>query len=72
MEEKYSFKLPKDYRWFIMNVGNVGAGPYYGILPLGGSTLSWVEQRCVTLAYYGAILIVPVLLVRKWALTVTV
>ena len=35
VEYKYSFTLPKDYRWFIMNVGNGGAGPYYGILPLG-------------------------------------
>ncbi|MFD3449686.1 SMI1/KNR4 family protein [Microbacteriaceae bacterium 4G12] len=32
-EKKYNFKLPEDYFWFITNVGNGGAGPYYGITP---------------------------------------
>lgn len=32
-ERKYNFKLPDDYFWFITNVGNGGAGPYYGIEP---------------------------------------
>lgn len=30
-ERKYNFKLPEDYFWFITNVGNGGAGPYYGL-----------------------------------------
>lgn len=31
VEKKYNFKLPEDYFWFITNVGNGGAGPYYGL-----------------------------------------
>jgi len=35
IEEKYRFALPEDYRWFMTNMGNGGAGPFYGIFPLG-------------------------------------
>ena len=35
VEEKYRFTLPKEYRWFVTTVGNGGAGPFYGIFPLG-------------------------------------
>lgn len=34
IEEKHSFKLPDDYRRFIMEIGNGGPGPYYGLDPL--------------------------------------
>ncbi len=37
LEGKYSFMLPKDYRWFITSIGNGGAGPFYGLFPLGMS-----------------------------------
>src|SRR5437868_2739639 len=30
-ERRYSLRLPDDYRRFLMQVGNGGAGPYYGI-----------------------------------------
>jgi hypothetical protein len=30
-EVRYSIRLPDDYRRFLMEVGNGGAGPYYGI-----------------------------------------
>jgi hypothetical protein len=30
-ERRYSLRLPADYRRFLMEVGNGGAGPYYGI-----------------------------------------
>jgi hypothetical protein len=33
-ESKYSVRLPADFRCFITEVGNGGAGPYIGILPL--------------------------------------
>lgn len=31
-ERRYSLRLPEDYRRFLTEVGNGGAGPYYGIL----------------------------------------
>lgn len=34
LETKYLIKLPDDYRWFLMNIGNGGAGPCYGIMKL--------------------------------------
>lgn len=33
-EERYHFKLPEEYTFFLTKVGNGGAGPYYGIYPL--------------------------------------
>jgi hypothetical protein len=33
-EQQYQVKLPDDYRAFICQIGNGGAGPYYGLLPL--------------------------------------
>jgi SMI1 / KNR4 family (SUKH-1) len=34
VEEKYSCQFPEDYRHFITTIGNGGAGPYYGLLPI--------------------------------------
>lgn len=33
-ESKHGIELPRDFRAFISELGNGGAGPYYGILPL--------------------------------------
>lgn len=34
IEQQHNFKVPDDYRHFIIELGNGGAGPYYGLKPL--------------------------------------
>ena len=34
-ERKWAVALPADYREFMLEVGNGGAGPFYGIFPIG-------------------------------------
>lgn len=34
-EKRHSISLPEDYRKFITEIGNGGAGPYYGLFPMG-------------------------------------
>jgi hypothetical protein len=35
VEKRYSVSLPDDYKNFITQIGNGGAGPYYGLFPFG-------------------------------------
>ena len=49
-EESHHISLPSDYRHFLSDIGNGGAGPYYGVFPLGqmdgsrGKLHSWRER----------------------------
>lgn len=48
-ERKYDIQLPTDYRQFLIEVGNGGAGPYYGLFRLGEiddsfDTAAWEEN----------------------------
>ena len=47
-ETKHAIQLPQDYRRFLLEVGNGGAGPYYGLFKLGEADSgfghsSWTE-----------------------------
>lgn len=39
-EKEQNLKLPEDYRLFLTQIGNGGAGPFYGIIPLEKSFAS--------------------------------
>lgn len=43
-EQTEGIRLPKEYRSFLMHIGNGGAGPYYGILPLSEYNFHYNEH----------------------------
>jgi hypothetical protein len=47
-EAKHGIILPKDYNLFITEIGNGGAGPYYGLFPFGhDDDGAWKEGRLI-------------------------
>jgi hypothetical protein len=44
-EQTYAIRLPDDYRSFLQTIGNGGAGPYYGIIPLERSLRDWCREE---------------------------
>lgn len=44
-EEKYAITLPEEYRAFVLQVGNGGAGPYYGIRTLEDSLFAGFNRN---------------------------
>jgi hypothetical protein len=65
-ERQHRISLPADYRKFLIRIGNGGAGPYYGVFPLGQmdakeGVTPWHEDD----GFVGA-LSEPFLLARDW------
>ncbi len=44
-ESKYDIKLPTEYRAFLKQVGDGGAGPHYGMEPLKNGPLDDLEEK---------------------------
>jgi len=40
-ETRHAIQLPKEYRCFLLEVGNGGAGPHYGLFKLGETDSGW-------------------------------
>jgi hypothetical protein len=43
-ENKFNVKMPSEYKLFLMEAGNGGAGPYYGIVPFEKCLFSDIDR----------------------------
>jgi hypothetical protein len=43
-EKEHKIQLPHDYRAFLIQLGNGGAGPAYGVFKLGEAVIAWDSQ----------------------------
>lgn len=44
-EKRNGIKLPEDYKTFLIEIGNGGAGPYYGLEPIGNGLYADLDYR---------------------------
>jgi hypothetical protein len=65
-ETEHRVTLPDEYRTFLMRVGNGGAGPYYGLFPLGKMDSSFDLKRWREGDGFVGILSQPFPLVQAW------
>ncbi len=65
-EQRHGCKLPEDYRTFLLEIGNGGAGPCYGVFRLGEMDDGWTNRPWPTVDGLVGDLSQPFPHTRKW------